>query len=76
MTLYEHVLEIVRPYLGDKAEKFLVRQCRVHISIETDKLTKEHLPVLSRWVGISASLLVSTEDADVMRQKIEALASK
>ena len=76
MSLYEHVLQIVRPYLGEKSEKFLERQCRIHIGMDTDKLTKEHLPALSRWVGISASLMVSTEEADTMRKEIEALGSK
>jgi hypothetical protein len=76
-NLYEQIREtIVRPYLGEKSERFLSRQCRAHIHIEAKDLANSHLPALARWVEASAALLVSMDSAIAMRRKIEALVSR
>lgn len=75
--LYEQIREmIVRPYLGEKSERFLERQCRAHIKIETKDLANAHLSELARWVEVSAALLVSIDEAHAMRRRIEALAGQ
>lgn len=73
MTLYEKVLEISRPFLGRQTEQFVRRQCQSHLRISPRELTKEHLPRLSYWMMISASLVISQDQADELEQDILAL---
>jgi hypothetical protein len=68
--LYEKVLNETRPYLTDRAEVFLSRQCNSHLNIRPEELKKEHLPMLAKWVFISASLLVKKESAEKLKNSI------
>jgi len=73
MTLYEEILEESQPFLGRQTEQFVRRQCQGHLHIAPRELTKEHLPRLSYWMMLSASLIMSEEQAKELEQKILAL---
>ncbi|MBI9051069.1 MAG: hypothetical protein JEZ00_16730 [Anaerolineaceae bacterium] len=73
MSLYENVLAEMKPYLGKRAEAFLERQCKSHLKISSQELTADQITELARWVKISASLILSEEDAEVLYQKIISL---
>ena len=68
--LYERVLTEVRPFLAGQAEPFLSRQCKLHLNIPVESLSKEHLPDLAWWVRVSASLVLSKDKADALAAKI------
>lgn len=68
--LYKQVLEKTRPYLADRSEVFLARQCNAHMSISPEQLTKEHLPELAKWVLVSASLMIKKELAEELKKNI------
>lgn len=72
-TMYERVLEEIRPFLGAQAEQFLLRQCEGHLRIQPTDLAVKHLPRLSYWVMISASLIIPQEKAELLEKKIMAL---
>ena len=68
--LYEKVLNETRSYLMDRSEVFLDRQCKSHLNIHPEQLTREHLPILAKWVFISASLMVKKETAEKLKDSI------
>ena len=68
--LYEKVLNETRSYLMDRSEVFLDRQCTSHLNIRPEQLTREHLPVLAKWVLISASLMIKRESAEKLKDSI------
>ena len=68
--LYEKVLNETRSYLTDRAEGFLSRQCESHLNIRPEQLTREHLPILAKWVFISASLMIKKESAEKLKDSI------
>jgi len=70
MNLYESVLAEMKPYLGKRAEAFLERQCKSHLKITPQELVTDQIAELARWIKISASLIISQEDAEVLYQKI------
>ena len=74
MTLYEQVLAAVRPFLADQTEPFITRQCKLHLNIPVESLTKADLAKLAWWVKISASLVISKDKSESLAQKILTLA--
>jgi hypothetical protein len=70
MLLYQRVLEEIRPYLGAQSEQFLLRQCEGHLRVSPENLALKHLPRLSYWVMISATLVIPKEKAEILEKKI------
>lgn len=59
--LSKQLVEIAISYLGPGGERFMTRQVEAHLAggVTLETLAPEHLPELSKWVGISAGLLLS-----------------
>jgi hypothetical protein len=65
------VLKITVDYIGPSSNAFLERQTRSHMEgLDFANLQKAHLPDLSKWVGISAGLLIGKDKANDLAQKI------
>jgi hypothetical protein len=61
----DKVLAIASIYFGPAAKTFLERQTLKHMNgISFDNISKANLPELSRWVGISASLILDKAKAE------------
>lgn len=73
MTMWEQLVGIGKPYLGPATERFLTRQCRLHLKVEASALTQVHMRELSRWVENSAGLIMDPIKAAEMARKIAAL---
>ncbi len=71
--LYNEVIAKVTPYLGSHSERFVGRQCKAHLKIEPELLTKEHLPELAVWMKISAQLVLDKEKAENLKNSILSL---
>ena len=68
--LYQQCIEIAAQFLGPAASRFINRQITQHLQIEPDQLQKEHLPELSQWVKVSATLLTDNQIASDFSGKI------
>lgn len=75
MTELAHkVLVITAEYLGPASKVFLERQTRHHLNgVNFNDLEGKHLPDLSRWVNISAGLLIDKARALELSKKISIL---
>jgi hypothetical protein len=72
--LSEKVLKLTASYVGPAAQKFLERQTSGHMNgLAFNMLEKKHLPELSKWVNISAGLLMDKVKAQDLANKIAAL---
>lgn len=68
----EKVLEITIQVLGPASRRFLERQTKFHLNgLEFDNLSREHIPELSKWVGISAQLVVDEKKAKMLAEMIK-----
>jgi|ADurb_Ile_02_Slu_FD_contig_41_1559696_length_640_multi_3_in_0_out_0_2 hypothetical protein len=68
----EKVLALTVQVLGPASRRFLERQTRFHLDgLEFDDLEKEHIPELSKWVGISARLIVDDKQAAMLAEMIK-----
>jgi hypothetical protein len=76
MSLYEKVLDTAKPFLGWRTEIFIRRQCERHLNIAPEDLGKEHIPQLAYWVSMSAALIISRQQVDLLEQKILTLGQK
>lgn len=74
--MFQSIVAVCKPYLGDQTETFLSRQCVFHLHTPTKDLTKHDLPELGRWAEISGTLLIGKEKAREMRKRIEGLVRK
>lgn len=73
-SLSEKILEIATPYLGPAAKVFLDRQCKAHLGgLAFDNVDSRNLPELSKWVNISAGLIIDKAKAKELADKIAAL---
>ena len=69
--LSEKTLSVAVHYLGPAAKVFLDRQTRAHMQgLAFETLEKKHLPELSKWVVISASLVIDKAKAAELGDKI------
>jgi hypothetical protein len=75
MALREDVLAILAAEMGPAAATFLDRQCKTHLKKESPLLVKADLPVLAKWVGVGAALVLSEPVAKVMMSRIQRLGS-
>jgi hypothetical protein len=72
--LSDEVLSAAINYLGPAAKVFLGRQTRAHMQgLVFEALEKKHLPELSKWVVISASLIIDKAKAVELGDKIAKL---
>ncbi len=70
----EKVLAITVQVMGPASRRFLERQTKFHLDgLEFDDLTKDHIPELSKWVGISAQLIVDDKKAAMLAETIKKL---
>ncbi len=70
-ALSEKAIAISATYLGPAARVFLERQTKVHMGgLPLDALEKQHLPELTRWVQVSASLVMEPAKAKELAEKI------
>jgi hypothetical protein len=69
--LSDKILALATLYLGPAAKVFLERQTRSHMNgLAYADLKKENLPEFSKWVFISASLLIEQDKARELSEKI------
>lgn len=70
----EKVLAITVQVMGPASRRFLERQTKFHLDgLEFDDLTKDHIPELAKWVGISAQLIVDDKKAAMLAETIKKL---
>jgi hypothetical protein len=68
----EKVFEITVQVLGPASRRFLERQTKFHLNgLEFDNITREHIPELAKWVGISAQLIVDEKKVTMLVDKIK-----
>jgi hypothetical protein len=71
MGLYKSVVDVVTPYLGLGAQKFVERQVKAHIGIQPDELEVKHLDELAKWCFISGKLILQdNKAAEEIRTKL------
>lgn len=74
INLSEEIVKLSTNYLGPAAKTFLERQTKVHMGgINFSDITKDKIPELSKWVNISAALLIDKEKANELSNKIATL---
>ena len=62
------------PYLGPASRVFLERQTKYHLNgVIFSEMEAQHIPALSRWVQISAGLLIGKARAAELSKKISRL---
>jgi hypothetical protein len=65
------VLQVSVNYLGPAAKIFFERQTKAHMNgLPFDSIEKQHLAELSKWVLISASLVIEQPKAKELSEKI------
>lgn len=65
------VLHIASEYIGPSSYMFLQRQTYAHMcGLNFDDIESEHLPELSKWIRISASLILDKEKAEEFAERI------
>lgn len=70
----QKILDMTVPYLGPASRVFLERQTKYHMNgVNFGEVGKQHIPELSRWVKISAGLLIGKARAAELSQKISLL---
>ena len=73
-ALSEKVVLISTNYLGPATLKFLQRQTSAHMNgLNLNDLEKEDLVALSKWIQISAALLIDPAKAKELADKIAKL---
>jgi hypothetical protein len=69
--LSDKVISLAVNYLGPATKVFMLRQTQVHMNgLAFEALGREHLPELSKWVNISASLVIDKEKAKDLAERI------
>jgi len=73
-ALSEAVLKETTSYLGPASKQFLERQTKGHMDgLSFDDLKTKHLPELSKWMKISAGLIIDKKKAEELSEKILSL---
>ncbi len=71
--VYNLVVDVCKPYLGDEADSFLSRQCVFHLRTAPKQIDRHDIPELARWAEISGRLVLGKDKAKEMRIQIESL---
>ena len=71
--LSKTLIEIATSYLGPGGERFMVRQVTSHLEggVTLETLQPAQLPELSKWIEVSAALLIDKTQAAEFAQKIQ-----
>jgi hypothetical protein len=69
MALYDDIVSVSKPYLGIATDAFLKRQLK-HINRTPESLDKSCIPELSKWIEISAKMLMGEAKAKNLKEKI------
>jgi hypothetical protein len=71
MAIYKSVVEIVTPYLGLGAQRFVERQVRTHLGIPPEELEVKNLDELAKWCLVSGKLILQDDKAaEEIRTKV------
>ena len=57
-----------------EVKRFIARQCKSHLKIETSALSGSHVKDLAMWMGVGAGLIMDAAKAGELSNKIAALA--
>ena len=68
--LVKQVNEICVEYFGPATPRFIARQIVMHLHIEEDEFSKEHIKDLAEWIEISGRLLIDKETAKEVADKV------
>jgi hypothetical protein len=73
--LSDKVHDLTIQYLGPAADMFLERQTDSHMNgLQFSDLRPEHLPVLAKWINVSAGLVIEQNKATELAEKVKRLA--
>jgi hypothetical protein len=73
-ALSNKVFEIATSYMGPVGQKFIERQTSSHMNgLPAEKLEASHLAELSKWIEISAGLLMDHGKAAEFAAKVRSL---
>ncbi len=75
MALYDEVVDLARIYLGPAAKRFVDRQIKGHLEIESDRLTLSDLDELATWCYTSSKILMNDMKAREFSDRVKALSS-
>jgi hypothetical protein len=70
VALIDDIKTVAVKYVGSESQRFIDRQCRAHLKVEPQVVNRAHLPELARWVGISAGIILSQDQAEAFKQEI------
>lgn len=70
------VVEIAEQYLGFAANRYLDRQCRLHLDKPLEELRREDLDNLAMWINNTAPLVMDKNDAQELAEEIFELKGK
>ena len=70
-NLYQRLVEITGEYLGPASSRFIDRQIVNHLNKDPQKVSKNDLPTLNKWLYASMALL--TEDEEMLNEYSERL---
>jgi hypothetical protein len=60
-VLYTKAVEVSEEYLGPAGERFIRRQISMHLAIEPEALSKQHMRKLINWSRLAFALLTSDQ---------------
>lgn len=73
MALYDEVVDLARLYLGPAGKKFVDRQIKGHLEIESAQLDASHLDELATWCYTSSKILMDDAKAREFSEKVRTL---
>lgn len=68
--LSEAVVDLAEQYLGFAAERYLDRQCRMHLDKPLDDIRREDLDKLAMWVNNTGPLIMDDDVSEELAEKI------
>ncbi len=72
LTLFQRIVIELKPFFGHRTDEFVRRQCS-HIRVEPENLKKEDVESLAYWASTSSKLILSSEKAKQVFEKINSL---
>ena len=68
--LSEKIKEVGRNYLGFAADRYMERQCKIHMDKSLEDLEKSDLDEFSRWIKNTAPLITDQETSRKLRDEL------
>jgi hypothetical protein len=72
-SLYDDVVAITYDYLGPAADRFVVRQIRIHLQKDPSELRNRDLKQLIDWIQLAMRLI--SDDGDIVDRYVADLES-